>query len=721
MRSINRAVRTVLAATAGLAASHAAMSSTSIEGAGLEEIIVTATKRSERLQDVPVAITALTGVELERRGAVRLEDYVAAVPGLAFASNGGNSGVLAIRGVATGTLAGNTQSPVALYYDDVPALESFAPLGMPDLQLFDVDQVEVLRGPQGTLFGSGSLGGAIRVQTAKPDLGKFGGKAEFSGNTIDGGGNGFGVAAAVNLPLIEDELGVRLVGTYRRDGGYVDNSRLGATDVNEGESYGFRGRLRWKPTERLTVDALINSQNDEPEDGAYVAYAGKEFVGDSYVKQPVAIDNSNYQLAVEYELDVATLTSLSSYADRITVLTRDFTPPIIGALSPLGVTGVAPVDSRGPSRSFSQELRLASRGDGALKWLAGAYYLDSHRESHERILVPGAGAVLAPFGFPSDLLFVSDSDIDTTEKALFGEVSYEFVQDWTLTVGARTIRNDVKFDTVSDGIVNGGPSRVQRDTSEKATTPKVALAWRVSPQVNLYARAAKGYRIGQNNLTPATDPTSGLPIPANYSSDSLWNYELGAKTLFLEGRLSMDGALYDIEWDDIQLQASSATGFNYIDNVGKARSRGAEFQVRALPAPNLELGLAVTYTNAEITEVAPNVNARVGDQLPGTPEWMVSDYISWTFAPSLAAFLRLEHQYFGEAYSDLNNPTALTFGDYNRFNLRTGITLSRFDLMLSVDNLTNTYAYVSAVQLPIGPTAVPLRPRTIGLTVRTSF
>jgi outer membrane receptor protein involved in Fe transport len=720
MRLLARTVRIILATTASLAASHATIGATTT-GVALEEIIVTATKRSERLQDVPVAITALTDAELQRRDAVRLEDYVAAVPGLAFASNGGNSGVLAIRGIATGTLAGNTQSPVALYYDDIPALESFAPLGIPDLQLFDVEQVEILRGPQGTLFGSGALGGAIRVITARPDLDTFVGNAEVRANTIDGGGNGLGFAAAVNLPLIVDELAVRLVGTYRRDGGYISNARLGESEVNEGESYGFRGRLQWKATERLTIDAVINTQRDEPRDGAYVEYGGEEFVGNSYVKQPVSVDNSTYQLAINYELDGATLTSLSNFSDRTTTLTRDFTPFIIGALSPLGLTGVAPVDSRGPSRSLSQELRLASRSDGALRWLAGVYYLDSHRESHERLLVPGAGVVLGPFGFPSDFLFVSDSDIDTSEIALFGEISYELIKDWILTIGARAFRNDVEFDTVSDGIVNGGFTRIQRDTSESATTPKIGLAWKFSPKVNFYAQAAKGYRIGQNNLTPAADPTSGLPIPASYASDSLWNYELGAKTKLLDDRLSIDGAIYHIEWDEIQLQAISATGFNYIDNVGRARSRGAEFQVQALPAPNLELGIAVTYTDAEITRVAPNVNALVGDQLPGTPEWMVSDYISWMFMPSHDAYLRLEHQYFGKAYSDLNNSTALAFGDYNRLNLRAGVALGRFDLMLSVDNLTNEYAYVSAVQLPIGPTAVPLRSRTIGLTVRTSF
>jgi iron complex outermembrane receptor protein len=687
----------------------------------LEEVVVTATKRPERLQDVPIAITALTEEELRRRGADRIEEYVAAVPGLSYASNGGNSGVLAIRGVATSTLAGNTQSPVALFYDDAPMLDSFAPLGIPDLQLFDVERVEVLRGPQGTLFGSGALGGAIRVQTRSPDPTRFEGGAQLHMRHVDDGALSYGASAAVNIPLVTDKLAIRLVGNYRLDGGYVDAARLGRAQANESRSAGGRMRLRWLPTERLTLDAIVNVQDDDPEDGAYVDYNGRKLTGNAFAPQPVTNDTKLYQLAVSYDFGAVTLTSLSNYADRTTVVYRDFTSIILGALGPLGVSGPSPVSSTGPSKILSQEFRLASDDEGSVRWLVGLFYLDGERGSEERLPNVGAGAVLAPFGFPSDLLYTGSAIIASEEKALFGEISWDFAPRWTATLGLRSFENETRFNGTADGIVNGGFTQTIRVTTENATTPKVALAFKPTESINFYAQGAKGYRVGQNNLGPVADPTSGLPIPANFGPDSLWNYEVGMKASFLQKRLFVDTSVYWIDWDDIQLQASSASGFNYVDNVGKARSRGVELQLRALPSENLEFGLAASFNDSEITDAAANAAAVRGDRLPGAAKSAFSEYVSWKFAPAFDGYLRVEHQYAGRAFSDLNNATALTFGDYHRFNVRLGGVWNRVEWMLSVNNLTNEDAYQSAVRLPIGPSAVPLVPRSVGFSVRTEF
>lgn len=713
--------------TALLAGGVAACATVGAQGAEsdaavvLEEVVVTATKRAERLQDVPIAVTALTEEDLRRRGAERIEDYVAAVPGFSYASNGGNSGVLAIRGIATSTLAGNTQSPVALYFDDAPMLDSFAPLGIPDLQLFDVERVEVLRGPQGTLFGSGALGGAIRVQTRSPDLAQFEGGAQLHVRHVDDGALSYGASAAVNIPLVTDTLAVRLVGNYRLDGGYVDAARLGLAQANESRSAGGRMRLRWVPTERLTFDAIVNIQDDDPDDGAYVDYNGRRLTGSAFAPQPVTNETKLYQIAVNYDFGPLNLTSLSNYADRTTVVNRDFTSIILAALGPLGVSGPSPVSSTGPSKIFSQEFRLASDGEGAVRWLVGLYYLDGERGSEERLPNVGAGAILAPFGFPSDLLFTGSAVIDSTEKAVFGEVSWDFAPRWTATIGLRSFDNETRFDGTADGIVNGGFTRTTRVTTENATTPKIALAFKPAENVNLYAQGAKGYRVGQNNLTPVADPTSGLPIPTNFGPDSLWNYEVGMKASFLQKRLFVDTSIYWIDWDDIQLQASTASGFNYVDNVGQARSRGVELQLRALPSPSVEVGVAASFNDAEITDAAANAVAVRGDRLPGAAKSAFSEYLSWRFAPAVDGYLRIEHQYSGKAFSDLNNATALTFGDYHRFNLRVGGVWNQYEWMLSVNNLTNEDAYQSAVRLPIGASAVPLQPRSIGFSVRTEF
>jgi outer membrane receptor protein involved in Fe transport len=691
------------------------------ESAALADIVVTATKREARLQDVPLSITALTGDELQRSGALRIEDYVGSVPGLAFASNGANSGVLSIRGISTSSLAGNTQSPVALYYDDVPALDPFAPLTVPDLQLFDVERVEVLRGPQGTLFGSGAMGGAIHVQTRAPDLAAFGGQVEIDGVSTSHGGTGGGASAALNLPIVSGTLAARLVAFGRREPGFVDSARYGSKDIDDQDNWGGRVRLRWQPTDSLTLDASARIEDARPDDAPYVPYGSTRPASQAFVPQPVPTRVTTYALDVRYELPDVSFTSVTHHNERQGRLARDFTPLIAALLGPLGVNGPAPVTAEGPSRTFGQEFRVASSGESAIQWLVGAIYLDNERIDIERLVVPGAGALLAPIGFPSDALFATDSVIDITEKALFGEVSWRFAPRWTATAGARTFRNTLAVDNRADGIINGGPSALARSKREHATTPKFALTFAPSADATIYVQAAKGYRVGQNNLSPASDPASGQPIPTGYGPDSLWNYELGAKLTSPDRRYRVAAAVYRIDWSDIQLQAASASGFAYIANAGRARSNGVELELAARPLPGLELALAASHVDTKLTRVPSNVAALAGDPLPGSAKWSIGDYATWTFAPDVNGYLRLDHRYVGRTYSDLNRPTALAYGNYHVVNLRLGARLFGLDAAVHVDNAADRFAYVSAVRIAGTANAVPLRPRTIGVSFACEF
>jgi iron complex outermembrane receptor protein len=705
----------------GLAASNSASSPS--DNAEIAEIVVTATKRSERAEDVPIAITAFSESTLQRMGADRFEDYVSSVPGLTFSSNGANSGVFAIRGVSTSTMAGNTQSPVAIYYDDLPALDNFAPLVTPDLRLFDVSSVEVLRGPQGTLFGSGAMAGAIRIITNKPDLNNFSTKTETTLESTDGGGLSAGASAAINLPLIADRLAIRLVGYYRHDGGWIDNHFTGDNDVNRQDTVGGRALVAWVPIDQLTINGFVSYQNDRPHDSAYVAYGSRDFVSNDEAPQIARDHLTTYSVSAAYSMPIATVTSISTYSTRTDFISRDFTPIVEGSFGSLGVMGPAQFADFGPSKTAVEELRLASSLEGPWHWLVGLFYLHNQRDVGESLYIPGAGALLAPLGFPSDHLFSALSDIPSTEKAVFGEVSYAFSSKWTATAGARAFHNDLEQTTSAEGIFNGGDSLVSRAKSESAITPKYALAYEAAPNVHLYGQAAKGYRVGQNNLTPPTDPTSHLPIPQSYQPDSLWNYEVGLKSTWLDRRAVLNLAVYDIEWKNIQLQATSASHYNFIDNAGQARSRGVELELRLQPVRPLELGISGAYTDATLNQVNPGVAALPGDRLPGTPRFSVSDFAQWTFfagAPT-NAFLRFEHSYQGLAYSDLDNPTALRFGNYHVFGARSGVYVGALELDLSVENVFNRYAYQNAVELPIGPSAIPLRPRTAGLTVRSNF
>jgi len=687
------------------------------------DIVVTATRRLERVQDVPISISVLTDANLRRTGADRFDDYLRTVPGVTFNSNGANSSTFTIRGINTSTLAGNTQSPVAVYYDDLPTLDTFGPLLTPDIRLFDTDRVEVLRGPQGTLFGSGSLGGAIRIISNKPRFDRTETRFEASLATTANGDPSYALNGALNLPLITGKAAIRVVGYIRRDGGFVDNERTGRDDVNRQSSFGGRIAARIAPFEALTVTATAAYQRDRPYDSGITRYNAGDWIADSFVPQPARQSLTTYNLVGELDLGFARLTSSSTYARRTGQIIRDFSPVIFAGLGPLGIVNPTPFSVSDTSKSLAQEIRLASNSAGPLSWLVGGFYLHNRRGLNELAVSEGAGAILAPIGFPSDALYSDDIRFRTIEKALFGEASFRFTPRFTVTAGARLFSDSVRFAIDAEGLLNGGVSSVQRRTKDEALSPKFALRFEPTDRLTFYAQAAKGYRIGQNNLTPITDPVSGLPIPADYGPDSLWNYEVGAKTQLFNRKLRLNLALYHIDWRDIQLQVQSAAGFQFLDNAGRARSRGVEVEAVANLLPGLEFGLSGTLNDAGLRQVSPGSVATPGDRLPGAPKFTSSEYIQYEgrILQLERVYLRLQHSYAGKAFASLNNATSLTFGDYHLFQARAGAYFGRIEIAAFGDNLFNSHARANAFQLPIGPSAIRLRPRTVGLVVRAGF
>jgi outer membrane receptor protein involved in Fe transport len=685
------------------------------------DIVVTATRRVESIQKVPAAITALDEDALKQMGADRFDDYARTVPGLVFNQNGTNSGTFAIRGISTSVTANGTQSPVAIYYDDIPALLPTAAVVAPDLRLFDVERIEVLRGPQGTLFGSGAMGGAIRVITNKPKFDVVEGKAEGTLAFTDGGDPSYAANLAMNLPVAENAA-VRMVGYYRRDGGYVDNVVYNKKNVNKEQSYGLRAALRIQPTDALTVTAQFSYQKDDPEDNAYVIYGGSGYTFNSYIPQPVTNRMTTGNLAIEYDLDFAVLTSSTTYSGRKNRISIDFTP-VTQAL--LGLSDPAPVVDHLTSDMFIQETRLASNGTGPLKWVVGAYYSNVKQDIREKLVVEGAGAVFAPIGFPSDTLLEALYRLKTTEKALFGQVDYEVLPRLTATAGVRLFENFAGAEATADGLLNGGPTFDERSAKENAATPKFGLSYQATPDVMIYGQAAKGYRVGQNNLLPLVDPATGAPIPAFYGSDSLWNYEVGLKSNLFGRKLTANISLYYIDWTNVQLPSISVSGFKYIDNAGDARSKGVEAELRLRPGGGIELGSTLTYNSSRMTRILPGVDAVVGDRLPGTPKLALSNFaqVNVPLVDGTEGYVRASHIYSGKAYSNLNNATALTYGDYNKFDLRAGIITGDWEFVVFIDNLTNADDYASAFIAPgsSAPTAVRLKPRTFGLTVRSDF
>lgn len=338
---------------------------------GLEEIVVTATRRAESIQDVPMSISALSQADLEKAGATQLEDVVHMVPGLAYTQNSVGQAVLAIRGVQTSALTGNVQQPVSIYYDDVPVLDLTVPWTVPSLELFDVNRVEVLRGPQGTLFGAGSLSGALRLITNKPDLSEFHVAVEDSATITEGGGVGGAAKVMVNVPLISDQLATRVVYYYDYTAGWIDNPTLGEHNTNHAKVSGGRVETEWKPADNFVLVATAAQEVTSPHDSNYVPYGSNGDIADNRVPQYNSYNLKVFNLAGTYSMPWATLTSSTSYLDRTALSSLDFSGDA-GEIT--GLTTIAPLIDMFYTDDLLQEVRLASSQERSFRWLVGGFF-----------------------------------------------------------------------------------------------------------------------------------------------------------------------------------------------------------------------------------------------------------------------------------------------------------------------------------------------------------
>ena len=695
----------------------AASAATSSADQTIEEVVVTATKRAVNEQDVPFKVSALSQADLVARGAQTVEQAIAYVPAVSFTSNGTNAGAYTIRGVNTSGYIAETQSPVALYIDDLNILDPFYPKVSPALRLFDVNRVEVLEGPQGTLFGSGSLGGAIRVISNKPNLDTFEAETEDTLSGTDGGDSSYDVNAMVNIPLIDGELGLRAVGHYDRTGGYVDNIARDERNANHAISSGGRIEVAFVPLPDLTLTGTAMFDAGRPHDSAYSFYDSKRYQWSGLVPNQNIDRTDIYSLNGTYDLHWATLTSISTYADRSETVRADFSA--VSTLL-LGMHVPATADDYGPSKTFSQEVRLASSGDDAFRWLIGGIYIDNRKTVDEPVDIPGSGAL---FHVGSDIVSLSDNSVHTREEAIFGEASYDILSDLTFTAGLRLFEDRLNKHQQISGTVET-PSNTLLSRNESSATPKFNLSYHLDPDTMLYAQVAKGYRIGQINPS-SDDPISHQPIPPASSPDSLWNYELGEKGAFLDGHMIVNADIYYIDWSNIQLnQTTVPSGINFIANAGEAHIKGAELDIEARPAEAWDIGGSLDLSDARLVEVSPSLTtATKGDRLPGSAPFAWVAYAQYNYAAwsDVHGFARADLRWGGKQYSNLDNSTSLTYGDATALNLRTGLDWERYTLTAFVNNVLNgdakTAAFVSLDQ----DIAIRQRPATYGLTLDAKF
>ncbi|WP_181040102.1 TonB-dependent receptor [Paremcibacter congregatus] len=694
---------TVMALTATTALCSVATSGVAQEVSVFDEIVVTATKRGGLgLQDVPFAVQAVSGDALSKRGAVDFDDFFRQIPGVAVFDQGPGDKRYIIRGVNS-TGAGT----VGLYMDEVIITGENAQDGggrQPDIKLFDIDRVEVLKGPQGTTFGSSSLSGAIRYITKKPDLTEVQAAGSVSLRKTEGASLGWNMESAVSLPVVENKLAVRVAGYYLDEKGYIDN--VLADNVNNEKTYAGRLTLLAEPTDKLTFSLMAMYQDMKTDGPGYfnrVDYTGAPISQNDYFQADLTRarfqdETQIYNATLEYSLDQGSLTATASLFKRDTLFDRD---------SSLALEAFIGLDADGAGRSIitqpksrelqSYEVRYASDFEGPFQVLAGAFLQKERRNFRSAILGSDAQGNIAQPEIPF-LDRISHTEID--ELAFFGELSYAITDRLTATGGLRYYDFDLsEVSTSVTGFGGGagsgqGPEMTSRDDG---LIFKGNLAYDVSEDINIYLQVAEGFRSGGvNDQTAAA--IANVTIPEGYGSDSVINYEVGFKSYLLDGKLKANLAAYWIDWSDIQLQDQASDGqleFPYRGNGGGATIKGLEVELLAFPVERLELGLNMNISQAELNQDNPiATSGQKGDAIPYIPEFTLSAsaMYSWLVGPNgMEAIVGADVNYVGGRNTELRPDSSLfiKLDDYALANARIGVETDRWSATLNLQNIFN--------------------------------
>lgn len=769
-------IRRVVPSASALQTEPPATAASSPADAGaMEEIIVTSQRRVERMRDVPVSISAYNRVAVEERSLRTMEDIARFTSGVTF-TRGRNynseSSEISIRGIGSAAGAATT----GVYIDDTPIQTRHLSFGTYNTypMLFDIERVEVLRGPQGTLFGSGSEGGTIRFITPDPPLDGRVLYARAELMDTASGAPGFELGAAAGNALIDGHLGVRVSASQRREGGYVDridwhHAEPASENSNSALTRTARLALSWSPREDLVVTPSFFYQQRHVDDtSAYWALVpgsadptGGQF--DEPLRNGNAIANpstdafSLWTLRVNAWVGALQLTSNTSWFDRRQRAVTDYAEydraVFLGnPFPPAGV--VAPTQWADTQRIWTQELRIESSLDRRFRWTAGLFVQRAYENTIENVRDPDLAQQLNLPAYGDGYIFYQEpfNAVDT-QVAVFGQADWRVHEDLSLTLGLRFTHARFEGEAFFAGPVVGQPVYSRGRQSDNPVTPRLGLSWKPSEDDLFYFTLAKGYRIGGAN--PAVGqlchggPDSALgsfglkDVPTTYGADSVWSYELGTKLLRDQGRLRLDGSLYWVNWHNIQQAVPlTACGFQFVANLGQARSRGLDLDVQYRWSNRLTLGGSAGITDAVYTQtvrLAPAALSLVqdGDRLAASP-WILSAFLeaSQPFAAG-EGYLRLDYQYAARQNGMVPSMNPLNGGNPDWFagipaqsnlGLRIGMRRARWDIAFTVQNLLDRRPRLAVQQdVGLGSSGTPLlyvitaRPRTLGLMASFNY
>jgi iron complex outermembrane recepter protein len=745
-----------LTAGAAVAAEAADEQTAEPSASTLQEIVVTAQKRVERLHDVPMGITAITAEQMDTLRLTDFQDLQALVPALSVEEIQPGLTRLTLRGQNVGSVG----STVTVYVDDTPvgssnALANGATITT-DFDTWDVQRVEVLRGPQGTLYGAGSEGGLLKYVTNPPDPSAAAASLQVGAEDVAHGDWGSIVKGMINQPL-GSNAAIRISGFDTQIPGYIDDPQLGESNINRGYREGLRASLLVQATSNFSIRLTAFGQNlstDGTPEVDVIGAAGTPITPPPNQLQPLIGDYSQarfinepstfrYRVAsatLDWNLGWGALTSITSYNKNYqnlfsdatstplqgTVTYGDLATSVVGAPAGLAETNVINLDK------FTQEVRLASSGTRTLDWQVGAFF------THEASTL---AQTLPSFFIPSQALTplpsFENADLGALyrEWAVFGQGTWHFNPQFDLTLGARWSENRQSTDESVGGLLVSPTQFTGGDSTGTDWTYSVAPRWHINDNTMVYARVATGYRPGGPNALPPGVPAGVL---TQYQADSTTNYEIGTRTSFLDNRLSVDVTAFLINWQKIQL-------FEYVENFGinanggSAQSKGLEWTLGLTPLAGLNFLLTGAYVDANLTADAPAAGGTNGDQLPYAPKWSTaldSSY-SWHALSDFDAYLGATWSYLGSRTSDfaasttvvngavtfVPNPRA-TLPSYNTVNLRAGLDNKRWSFELYAKNIGDARgiaAYSNTGTPNLGGAISLIQPRTVGATATVRF
>lgn len=746
----------------------------------IEVVTVTAQKRKEDPNKVAMSISAISGNALQSQQVDDFTDLTRAIPNISFTAATGNGGAgpgtsnIEIRGISSA--AG--QATVGIYLGDVSlTVGNLYTMGTVEPKFFDIDRVEVLRGPQATLYGASSMGGTIKFVPNEPDLKEREVTAFAEAASTRGGSASFSTNVVGNFPLVSNELALRIGVQAQRAGGFIDqvdgDGKVLAGDIDKINDQEVRVALKWAPTRDLTITPSLYYQRVDAKDIAAFSLDRPRYQAQKQVREPSLDKLLTPNVAVNWDLGGADLTSSTSYFQRkfdrqqngsaynsyslSTFLTSTedggkAPPELIEAIAGLPST----VYLNNAVRQISQEFRLASKPYDAARspwtWLAGTYFSNQHTNLNENDPIHGVTETFKKFGFsiddpellpdaypgafPNDNSFAGEFHYREKQSSIFGEVNYYFSPTLHATVGARYLRGKSNLAQRNSNYLAGAGNNSSSALSSHAFTPKYAVTWEATPDHTIYSSIAKGFRLGGSNVfVPTTTcgpdlEENGLSEgPATYAPDSLWSYEVGSKSRFLNGRVAVNADVFYVKWKNIQQGVYLPTcAYSYNANAGNATSKGFEFDIKAKPMAGLTLSAAGGYVKAELANdegISNGVLGAVkGAQVQGVPKYngTITAQYNFSTAGGRSAFVMGGVQWVGPSKGSLNPEST----DYNRpsyhtTNLSAGITVDRYQLTAFIKNAFDEDKVIQHPQVASIVQGYRLAPRSIGVSVAAKF